>query len=348
MKAIKIYATTLIVVLFSVFTATGTVITVSNHVLTAGQYTSAQDAVDAASPGDTIYVHGSNTAYGNLVLNKRLVIIGAGYEPQNTQYNLYTHFVNIQFNLSNSTTLATGTIIKGITTPNLSYSGSPTFNVNNILVERCYIGTLNVLGSNWVIKNNKIESLSLGNKSNIIVANNFIGAGISNSDKPSVLITNNIFIQDVHMSSVKYANITNNIWTNPSTNFNNPSGYQNSNNTFNKNIFVYADPTSFMVFPPAGNTGIGNVNTIDPQFVSNVLNISLNAVSQHDWHLRAGAIGVGYGTDGTDCGIYGGSYPMPNLTGVCTMPQISSMDLQNSVIPQGGTLNVELKGRAEK
>src|SRR5690606_10448802 len=187
-----------------------------NHVLTAGQYTSAQDAIDAASPGDTIYIHGSTTSYGDITLNKRLVIIGAGYDPRNTQYNLKTQLGNVYFNRSNSTTLATGSILKGLhISSDLTYTGT-TFDVNNILVERCRMHTLTACGSNWVIKNNKVNHLNLGYKSNLIVANNFIGSSIYSSDKPSVLITNNILIGDVSFSNIKYAHVTNNIWTNPS------------------------------------------------------------------------------------------------------------------------------------
>jgi hypothetical protein len=64
--------------------------------------------------------------------------------------------------------------------------------------------------------------------------------------------------------------------------------------------------------------------------------------------LNATSLGVKYGTDGTDCGIYGGSYPMPNMTGATTLPQVISVDIQNSVIPVGGTLNVELKAKSQK
>jgi hypothetical protein len=39
---------------------------------------------------------------------------------------------------------------------------------------------------------------------------------------------------------------------------------------------------------------------------------------------------------------------MPNMTGATTLPQVISVDIQNSVIPVGGTLNVELKAKSQK
>jgi hypothetical protein len=39
---------------------------------------------------------------------------------------------------------------------------------------------------------------------------------------------------------------------------------------------------------------------------------------------------------------------MPNMTGAPNIPQITSMDLQNSVIPISGTLNIELKARGQQ
>src|SRR5690606_24856187 len=127
--------------------------------------------------------------------------IGAGYDPRNTQYNLKTQLGNVNFNRSNSTTLATGSILKGLHIAHLTYAGgTTTFDVNNILVERCRMSSLTACGSNWVIKNNKVDNLYLEYKSNLIVANNFIGSSIRQSDKPSVLITNNILIEGVFFS----------------------------------------------------------------------------------------------------------------------------------------------------
>jgi hypothetical protein len=330
-----------------VLSANATVRTVNNGTITAGQYTSVQAAVDASAAGDTVYIHGSVTSYGDVTLNKRIVLIGAGHYPTGTQYNLPTSLNTIILSRGNSTTLPTGSIIKGISFSNVYGSGG-SLPVNNITFERNYIPSyISVCGDNWIIKNNFVGYVSVSDFNNLIVSNNIIGTqyAINSSNKPSVIITNNIFLNGFYLSSVSYSNFTNNIIIEPNvlTNF---SGTQN---TYNKNVFIYADPLNFKIFPPAGNTGVGNLNTTASQFVSTIpLNVDLSSARIYDWHLLTSALGVGYGTDGTDCGIYGGSYPMPNMTGVTTIPQMVSMDIQNSVIPVDGTLNVDIKARNQK
>jgi hypothetical protein len=339
-KALLLFLGTTAIVLSS----NATVRTVSNNTIAAGQYTSVQAAVDASVAGDTVYIHGSVNSYGSVTLNKRLVLIGAGHKVSGTQYNLSTYLDYIYLSQGNSTTLPTGSIIKGIILSSVQGAGG-SLSVNNILLERCFFyNSLYLCGDNWIMKNNFIGGIFIQNFNNIIISNNVFGSYIYSSDKPSVVITNNVFLNGSYLNGISYANITNNIFIEP-----NYEAFAGSQNTYNKNIFIYADPLNYHVFPPAGNTGIGNQNTTDNQFVSTIpLNVSLDLSRNYDWNLLATSLGKLYGTDGTDCGIYGGSYPMPNLTGATTIPQMVSMDIQNSVIPLNGTLNVEIKSRNQK
>ena len=314
------------------------VLTVSNHAITAGKYTTVQEAIDAAAIGDTIYVHGSTTGYGNIKINKRLVLIGAGHNNKETQHNLNSSLSSIELAATNSSILSSGTVIKGFSISGIYGTAS------NVIIERNNISSITVGGNNWIIKNNFISSLIVQSNSNIIISNNILYY-VQNSDKPSVVITNNILLGG-YLYSVSYATITNNVIIETrKDNFSN-----SSQSTFNKNIAVYFDEVNFVTFPPAGNTGIGNKNTVDNQFVSDITgkSISVDQARNYDWHLLPTSLGYKYGTDGTDCGIYGGSYPMPNMSGVTQLPQVISMDIQNSVIPVGGTLNVELKAKSIK
>jgi len=330
-------------------TANAKVLTVSNNSNSPGQYTSVQTAITAAVAGDTIYVHGSVTSYGAITLNKRLVLIGAGYKPTGTQYNLPTVIDYVYLNQSTSSSLPTGSIIKGIAVISISGSGETASSVNNITLERNFISSnLSVAGKGWIIKNNMIGSVAVGYNENIIISNNIIGSGnygIATSNKPSVIICNNVFLKNNYMTDVSYAIIANNFFIEPTT-LNYFSGTQN---TWNKNIFLYGDETNYKIFPLAGNTGVGNLNTTDPQFVSAIpLDVTMANARTYDWNLLSTSLGKTYGTDGSDIGFYGGSYPMPNLTGAVNMPQIVSVDIQNSVIPLNGTLNVEIKARSQK
>jgi hypothetical protein len=328
---------TLVIALVATVT-NATVRTVNNGTVGAGQYTSVQDAVDASAVGDTIYVHGSQTSYGNVTLNKRVVLMGAGHHPKGTQYNFPTTMGTIALSRGNSTTLPTGSIIKGISFSGISGS-SGSLAVNNIIIERNYGNSINIIGSGWIIRNNFLTYINLSTNKNTIISNNIINSYIASSNQPSVIITNNIFLQSFYLASINYATVTNNIFIKPT-----PANFSGTQNTYNKNVFIYADPANYVDFPLANNTGVGNLNTIESQFTETIpLNMSLGSSLNYEWKLLETSLGYKYGTDVTNIGIYGGSYTMPNLTGVNSIPQITSFDIQNSVIPQNGTLTIELK-----
>jgi hypothetical protein len=323
-------------------TTNATVITVNNGTVGAGQYTSVQDAVDASQVGDTIYVHGSQTSYGNVTLNKRLVLLGAGHHPKGTQYNFSTNMGAIYLSQGNSTTIPTATVIKGIRFNSL-YGQGGSLAVNNIIIERSWVSQISVLGSGWILRNNFIGGISITNHKNVIISNNFFTSYILSSDKPSVIITNNIFLQNAYISSVNYATVTNNIFIKPNTNI---SGTQN---TYNKNVMIYADPANYIEFPLPNNTGVGNLNTTESQFTETIpLNVNSTQALTYEWKILETSLGHKYGTDGTNIGIHGGSYQMPNLTGAPNLPQMVSMDIQNSVIPQNGKLTIEFKARGQQ
>lgn len=333
-----------LVLAVTAISANATVITVNNGSVTAGQYTTIQPAVDAAKAGDTIYVHGSVTSYGDVTLNKRVVLLGAGHHLKGTQYNLSSKLSNIYLSQGNSTTLPTGSIIKGFEFGSLTTSGGSLL-VNNITIERNYCSYLTVYGSGWIIKNNIGYSISCADNKNLIISNNVLNY-VASSSQPSVIITNNIFRSGCYLNNVSYANIANNIFIEPGQNYGATNGSQN---TWNKNIMIYADPANFKTFPPAGNTGVGNLNTIDDQFTDVIpLNVTSNDVPNYNWNLLTTSLGYKYGTDGTDNGIFGGSYPMPDLTGATNIPQMTSMDILNSVIPQNGTLSIDFKAKGHK
>ncbi|MDE6392996.1 MAG: hypothetical protein K2L59_06995 [Muribaculaceae bacterium] len=51
-----------------------------NNVASAGaQFTSIEDAIEAASEGDVIIVEASETSYGDIIVNKKVTLKGPGY-----------------------------------------------------------------------------------------------------------------------------------------------------------------------------------------------------------------------------------------------------------------------------
>ena len=337
----------LLVVLFYLLPAHATIITVDNGANSGGQYTDIQMAVDNASAGDTIHVIGSNTSYGNLTLNKRLTLIGAGYNPP-TQFGLNSQLTSITLSQISPGTSAAGSKITGFKINSITW----TFNavLDNITIERCEvtssIAMANANSSGWVIQHNILWSVSIGNNSNCVIRNNIIEGPISISNEPSVLITNNIFtyvsISGNAFSNVQHAVIANNIFYKSRT----PQGAQFC--TFNNNITYQ---TSNDTLPYGNNSGSGNLITVDPMF-SNAPNAGFDYM--YDYRLATGSQGIGSGTDNTNIGIYGSTIPFPlggpapHLTSPPpAVPQVIEFDLLNANLSQGDPLQFHIKARKQ-
>ncbi|MBW6499337.1 MAG: hypothetical protein K0B09_13175 [Bacteroidales bacterium] len=331
------------------FSASATVHTVSNNQNSPGQFTSLQAAIDAASPGDTIYVSGSPTSYGSIDLNKQLTLIGAGYHPNNQfQFKTQVNYIYLKIFTGAPTTNPSGSKIMGFEVTNTIYCWEN--NINNVTVQLNKANSINLYGKTcdgWIIKNNIVQSIegSTVNSTNILIYNNIITYYIRYFTNASVLIANNIFSRNSAatniFSYVQYATVANNIVYGMST-----AGCNYC--TFNNNISYGGNQTTFEY---DNNTGQNNLEGVTPQFVSAA---SYDFSFDNDYHLAAGSPGIGAGTDGTDIGIYGGIYAFPSggevpyqTSPVPPIPQVVNMNILNSVLPEGGTLQVEVEGKSQ-
>jgi hypothetical protein len=343
-----------IVLLFSSFIAKGTIITVSNYPIGAGQYADVQSAINAASLGDTIYVMGSSIAYnpGGVNITKRVTLIGAGYAVSGTEYNLSTIISGSVF-LDSATAGVpiSGTQIIGIAITNYLFStGNGEYFVNNVLIDRCYIGTFgsNLMGSGWVIENsifyNSLNpSNSTGVINNCVIRNCFLINGISSGgviNGSGLLVDHNIIEGQI---GVNYATITNNIFF-----YADISGTPNSNyNVYDNNITVDGNAD---VLPFGTNTGTNNINNVSPGDVFGsglTATVTYPALLTDDWQLVSGSPGHDAALDGTDIGIYGGTPSIPNFTGASSLPQMETLIIKNPNIPVSGTLNYQFKARIQ-
>ena len=68
----------LFLILSVLFTAQAVVRTVSNDGFTPAQYSDLQVAIDASNPGDTLYVHGSTSSYGDILITQKVALVGNG------------------------------------------------------------------------------------------------------------------------------------------------------------------------------------------------------------------------------------------------------------------------------
>ncbi|MCK6616659.1 MAG: hypothetical protein L6Q51_03355 [Cyclobacteriaceae bacterium] len=368
------------VLLFVSFASLATVRTVSNDPALPAQFTTTAEggntsfnaAQTASSPGDTIYIYGTRFSYGNLTISKRLVVIGAGYGPNN-QFGQPTRIGNLSFFRDGSTD-ASGSVIAGLLISN-NVDCSGTLATNNITIFRIrtnYIYTYvngSTLGSGWTIYNNIINSISGGASSrtsssstNILIANNIITSSITYFNHNTIIVDHNVFLGSSNLSSMWNALITNNIFVRSSSNvFNGEVVFC----TFNKNISNQNtigaassyNPTNVFeaTYLGAGggaNSGSGNLTGTNPLFVNVPNNDTYNIT--YNYRLQSSSPGKNYATDGTDVGIYGGSYPFPqggdpgsgfDTSPMPPIPQVTAVNIQNTTIAPNGTLNVQVQGR---
>ena len=329
-----------------------TIRTVSNDPQNPAQFTTIQAAVDAAVAGDTIYVNGSSIGYNGASFNKRLVLIGAGYNPAGPQ-NIATSIPssNLSMNAGASGSVITGFRLCGI-------SGS----VDNIQIFRNFLGfgcgglVLNLFGNNWAISNNIFNngSIQINNSSAVVIQNNiFSGNGISGSNQPSILIDHNLFFgttTNPSLSSVQNALISNNIFVRtvgPTIDAGTQSNSFINNLNLLTNVAATAPTNSFA---GGSNAESGNFYGVNPQFENTPDFIGYNAL--YNYRLQNTSPYKNAGNDGTDLGIYGGGFPFPSSgapgSGFDTsaqppIPQVTNVNIQNTTLAPGAQLKVTIQ-----
>lgn len=299
-----------------------------------------QDAYNASSSGDTIYLPGG--FYSGITIDKKLTIIGAGFHPDSTQATFIT-----QIN---------GSIILG---PNADSSH----------IEGLYItGNMEVLASNNKVDNLKIVrnlidgSVVLnGDRTNpslqVLIHGNVIRSSIDLSNTLNTTISNNILQNAVHngfQSSIRnnafstvgyvgspyygytyfnfmncnFCEIRNNMFLNTNTGH----FWLSENNLIEKNIICYGSITWGNNIYTGNWTGLTAANIL--------MNFSSGSYLPSDnYHLQNPAMYVG--TDSTQVGIYGGLFPFKEGAVPCN-PHISSKNVAPST-DANGNLNINFK-----
>lgn len=324
------------------FCASAKVITVNNNTNSPGQYASLQQAIDSASAGDTIYVHGSPTSYGNVNIKKRLNLFGTGHKPSKTNI-LVSEIGTLQLDTLSGVSGASGTKINGFVLKDVKgYSGSG--GTKNILINRSYFSqgsaVVIVRGSGWTLQNCIFISsyVNVNNHGNLIIRNNIFSNGyITTSNQSTVIINNNIFTGSAYaLTSLSNALLANNIFLGCT-----PNGTGVDNNSFANNLSYQ---TSNNTIPAGTNIGSGNFVAQDPLFT----NVPTNTFNYtYDFTLSATSPGKNAGTDATDLGVYGGTSPFVDLTGTPAIPQVKNLTILNPVISVGDSLQVIIKAKKQ-
>ncbi|MFC1546987.1 right-handed parallel beta-helix repeat-containing protein [Candidatus Neomarinimicrobiota bacterium] len=310
---------------------------VDNKAGAAGDFTTLQAAESSTEvqDGDTLYVYGSSISYYEIILDRPLVIIGPGYfldqNPETQAYPALAIASTITFNPGSE-----HSVITGLSTARIDV------NANNITIKRMRISSGSHLGSIYVsntysattiqqcyITNSYGNSESrgiwlAGNNTSIIIDNNYMdvnyntGKSIdSDASSAPAHISHNVLSGNVVVSNTTFEN---NILRDGTASF--------SNTTVLNNI---CNETQF------DTTG------------SNQQNVDMNTVfmgsGSYDgrWQLAAGSPALGAGTEGTDCGMFGGSAPYV-LSGIPTIPHIYYLTVPSAAEP-GALLQVRVKAK---
>lgn len=373
----KTLITKIIVLAFllcSFLTSTATIITVDNNENAGAIYTVIQDAIDAAAVGDTLIVAGSETAYGGFTLNKQLVIIGAGYNPQGDgQFAFSTNVSGAIYVYNESDFLnlnASGSHLEGMYIDNYIYVGQDSDEtVENITITKCRIRTVSLYDIEGLrLYNNLIETGVEGSDNtaastdpnydlnrNILIFNNIFTndiysftSSLQSLTTSSIIISNNIFTSDntgkFAMSQCKNIIFTNNII------YGTKLGEDRSDCDFCSitNNLIVSDESLSLEFG-TNSTG-NNLENVDPMFTLPKA-FDADFSLEDEYVLQAGSPAIDAGSDGTDLGIYGGAYPWPQndipfaTSPESQLPKLTDFNIRTAAVPEDGSIEIDFKAR---
>lgn len=289
------------------------------------------DAYAAAGNEDTIYLPGGT--FSTVDINKRLAIYGAGHYPDSTNATDKT-IIYEAFRISSN---ADSLLLEG-----MQFNGSVTIDadVNYLVLKRNIF--LNVINfpyapfcSNPRLEANIFKSvIYLTYAANALLVNNIFEGTVS-SAKNGDLFRNNIFITASYpISGCTYGVFENNIFKYSSD----PGFLQNGGNSYNTlsyNVFT-CSPVWWL------NPNNNNYINADP------LTVFINQTGyffdySHNYHLQSP--GIFLGTDGTQCGIYGGQFGYKE-GGIPVNPHIRQKTIANTT-DVNGNLNVNITVAAQ-
>lgn len=301
-------------------------------------YQTLSSAYAAALDGDTIHLEPSDANYGDLTIQKRLVIIGAGYKlgpaaPNNSglQANTQTSRVNL---LTLNNINSSGTVIMGLHFVN-QFGGLTIANTSNITVQRCFFdsnldiafpnggtGVSDILVAGNFITGSIAHNQFAQTVTNLTIRNNIIFGNLSFAEAADVienlLVVNNTLLYNGN-HALKNAEVAYNVFY--------QGNITGTNNTVHDNISAVAltggDASNPVV--NMGNVYNLNVGTDDSKY--DILSSSP------------------YNEGGAQArGAFSGISPY-RLSGIPNIPTIYSLQSTLNTTP-GGTVNVTLSTRS--
>lgn len=305
---------------------------IKGNLALATAYTTAQN-------GDTLYLSGGAFT-PPAAFDKQLMIFGAGHYDDSTLVTGKT-FINGNVTLSENADLF---YLEGVEiTGNFTFTHNNS--INNAVIKRCKIngqfiatGDLSRPSYNLsLIGNVLVQRLNLENIQTSLISNNIMCNTFLLSD--GNLITNNIIMGFIWGSSMDFLFFGNNntlnnniiLWEGYSADVN------GSGNVFNNNLYV--EPT-----PNYGPSAISHGNytgILQSSIFVNQTGTTFNY--GHNYHLQAPSTYLG--TDNTEVGIYGGTFPYKE-GGVPLNPNIQFKNIAPTT-DANGDLQIQIKVKAQ-
>jgi len=303
---------------------------VNNNAGITADFTTIQDAHDAALNGDTIYVEASTKSYGSLRTVKNLFIIGTGLflneNPEIQAIPYSAMFSNVDFSYNAFSTSANSTIT-GIITSSVSIR---TMGVN---VVKCKTNNIEIHSVNFITIANcyvgdgiAYNSISASKCSNVVIKNSIIKAGIY-LDGEYGIIENNIVKGNLTCNN---STVKNNIFTGAK------SVYKIPLNTISNNK-IYNNVVANAMLGTQNN----NFASINPETLFVCWNDGEKCAdysTDASFELLTTSMAKGTGFGGTDCGIFGGDTPWV-LSCIPAVPTIYYFYLKNT----NNSVQVDLK-----
>lgn len=310
--------------------------------ITSNVYYTIDSVFLTANNGDTINLPGGSYMIGNLVIDKRLTIIGAGHYPDSTSATFATtlngsiYFVNGSNNSSVSGISLNGSIYVGNSPTNQTVQGLNIYRNSVVSIQLGHYYYSAGTASYINIKENVIRGEVRGCQAQFVnIEQNLINGHISFFNG-NLLVRNNTFLGGsgcpaYMLADVNNSTLENNIFMNSGACANSTISGCNSN-IFTNNVF-----NGNFIFPYGTNIGTGNqANVSFTGFFVNETDFTFDYTN--NYHLQNPLSYLG--TDGTQVGVYGTATPYKE-SAVPVNPHIRS----KSIAPQtnsNGDLNINI------
>ena len=291
--------------------AQATILRVNNTIGAGAPYSDLTAAIGAAQVGDTIVVDGSSTSYGDVTIDKSLVVMGPGYwRTQNGLSAEGTNSALVQ-NLTISSTAET-TVVRG-----MEVNANLRINASQVVANRCLVrGSIHLASGT----------------TRVVVHQCFIGGLVYGNGSSYAQITNNILTRRYTDSGLYNklidSYIAYNTTTNDWTNIHYSDDVDCSGCTFENNIATFLRGSS-------ANSYVGNYNQQEGEGnrIYSGLDTDLAVKNQSMSDEKRAAI------DGK--GAFAGNDPYA-ISGIPAGPVVEDVTVPVSV-EQGNTLNVTVK-----